>query len=91
MCASTNNIVDQNVWCLDSKATQHMTPQRDWFRGYIPFLTQEMVYLGDNTFHKVEGHGYVGTRFFGGVIKYLQKVLYVKRLVQKFNLSESRY
>jgi hypothetical protein len=42
---------------------------------------QEMVYLGDNTFHKVEGHGYVGTKFFGGVIKYLQKVFYVKRLV----------
>ncbi len=77
MCASTNNIVDKNVWYLDSKATQHMTPQRDWFKGYIPFLSQEMVYLVDNTFHKFKGHGYVATKFFGGVIKYSQKVLYV--------------
>jgi hypothetical protein len=77
MCASSNNIVDQNVWYLDSRATQHMTPERDWFRGYIPLLTQEMMYLGDNTIHKFEGHGYVGIKFFGGVIKYLQKVFYV--------------
>ncbi len=81
MCAFTNNIVDQSLWYLNLRTTQHMTPQRYWFKGYTPFLMQEMVYLGDNTFHKVEGHGYVGTKFFGGVIKYLQKVFYVKRLV----------
>jgi len=29
VCASINNIVDQNVWYVDSRTTQHMTPQRD--------------------------------------------------------------
>jgi hypothetical protein len=41
---------------------------------------QEMVYLGDNTFHKVEGPRYVGIKFLGGVIKYLQKVFHVHGL-----------
>jgi hypothetical protein len=35
-----------------------------------------MVYHGKNTFHKVEGHGYVGFKFFGIMIKYLEKVLH---------------
>jgi hypothetical protein len=57
-----------------------MTPQRDWFKGYIPSLTQEMVYLGDNTFHKIEGHGSMGIKFLGGVIKYLEKVFRIPGL-----------
>jgi len=80
VCAFTNNIVEQNVWYVDLRATQHLTPQRDWFRGYIPFLTQEMVYISDNTFHKVEGPGSVGIKFLGGMIKYLQKILHVHGL-----------
>jgi hypothetical protein len=78
--ASTNNIVDQNVWYVDSGTTQHMTPQRDWFKGYIPSLMQEMVYLGDNTFHKIEGCGSMGIKFLGGVIKYLKKVFHIPGL-----------
>jgi hypothetical protein len=34
------------------------------------------MYHDKNTFHKVEGHGYVGIKFFGRMIKYLQKVLH---------------
>ncbi len=77
MCAFTNIVVDQNVWYVDSEATQHMTPQNDWFKGYIPSLTQEMVYLGDNIFHKIEGHGFMGIKFLGGVIKYIEKVFHI--------------
>jgi hypothetical protein len=77
MCAFTNNIVDQNVWYVDSEATQHMTPQRDWFKGYIPSLMQEMVYPSDNTFHKIEGHRSMGIKFLGRMIKYLEKVFHI--------------
>jgi hypothetical protein len=54
VCASTNNIVEQNVWYVDSRVTQHMTPQKDWFHDYTLFLALEMVYFGDNTFIKLK-------------------------------------
>jgi hypothetical protein len=80
VCSSVNKIVDQNVWCVDSGTTQHMTPQRNWFKGYIPSLTQEMVYPSDNTFHKIEGNGSMGIKFLGGMIKYLEKVFHIPGL-----------
>jgi hypothetical protein len=86
VCASTNNIVEQNVWYVDSRVTQHMTPQKDLFHDYIPFLTLEMVYFGDNTFHKVEGHGSMIIKFPRKVIKYLQKVSHVLRLCKNLIL-----
>jgi hypothetical protein len=39
-----------------------------------------MVYHGDNTFHKIEGHGSMGIKFLGGVIKYLEKVFHIPGL-----------
>jgi hypothetical protein len=87
MCASTNNIVEKNVWYVDSRVTQHITPQKDWFHDYIPFLTFEMVYFGDNTFHKVEGNGFVGIKFPRRVIKYLQNVSHVPRLCKNLILA----
>jgi hypothetical protein len=63
-----------------------MTPQKDWFHDYIPFLTLEMVYFGDNTFHKVEGHGYVRIKFPRRVINYLRKVSHVRHLWQNLIL-----
>jgi hypothetical protein len=62
---------------VDLGATQHMTPQKDWFKGCIPFLMQKMVYLSDNTFHKIKRHGSMGIKFLEGVIKYLEKVFHI--------------
>jgi hypothetical protein len=54
-----------------------------------------MVYLGKNTFHKVEGHGYVGIKFFGRMIKYLQKVPHdpslCKTLISMSQVVDSRH
>jgi len=57
---------------MDARATQHMTPQRNWFHDYISFVTLEMMYLA--RFDKVEGHEYVIFKFPRKVVTYTQNI-----------------
>jgi hypothetical protein len=52
MGASINTSANQMQGYMDARATQHMTPQRNWFHGYISFVTLEMMYL--TTIHLIK-------------------------------------
>jgi len=36
LCVVDNCVNDENSWIMDSGASQHMTPNRDWFETYEP-------------------------------------------------------
>jgi len=43
-----------NKWYLDSKATQYMTQQKNWFITYSKVLLNERVFLGDDMSHAIK-------------------------------------
>ncbi len=42
-----------DIWYLDTSATQHMTFRRDWFQEYKPMTTSLIVCMGDDTERQV--------------------------------------
>ena len=47
LCVVDTNIDDKFCWVMDTGASQHMTPNRDWFETYEP--SSGHVVMGNNT------------------------------------------
>jgi hypothetical protein len=58
--ASTSTQSDQDVWLIDSGASYHMTPHREWFCEYERYEGGD-VFLGDDSTTKIVGQGRVLT------------------------------
>jgi hypothetical protein len=56
--ASTSTQSDQDVWLIDSGASYHMTPHREWFCEYERYEGGD-VFLGDDSTTKIVGRGRV--------------------------------
>lgn len=48
---------EENVWFLDSGATDHMSNRIEWFEDYEKFATPRLVRIGDGTLLRAEGKG----------------------------------
>jgi hypothetical protein len=51
---STSTQSDQDVWLIDSGASFHMTPHREWFYEYERYEGGD-VFLGDDSTTKIVG------------------------------------
>lgn len=93
LCAITSNSIisealvsvgeDENGWFLDSAASDHMSPRRNYFRNYKTVETIRYVKLGDNSLLKVVGIGdvYIRCVVNGETnINFLEGVLHVPDL-----------
>ena len=56
--ASTSTHADRDVWLIDSGASYHMTPHREWFFEYEKYDGGD-VFLGDELTTKIMGRGRV--------------------------------
>jgi hypothetical protein len=56
--ASTGTHANRDVWLIDSGASYHMTPHREWFSEYEKYDGGD-VFLGDDSTTKIMGHGKV--------------------------------
>ena len=56
-----------NSWVLDSGATFHMCPHKNWFATYKQ--TSGTVYLGDDNPLEVEGIGNIKLKMFDDIIR----------------------
>jgi len=64
---------------VDSGATWHMTPHRDWFCTYEPVL-EGSVFMGNDHALKIVRVGAVKIKMLDGSIRTLQGVKHVKGL-----------
>ncbi|GLJ20726.1 hypothetical protein SUGI_0377540 [Cryptomeria japonica] len=69
-------------WYLDSKATQHMTPQRGWFTLYKEVPKGKTVNLGDDSKIERIGVGNVSLKMSDGAQKKIHYVWYVLALAK---------
>lgn len=69
-----------STWYIDTGATQHMCFEKDSFTNYEPYNKHQLVYLGDNSTHRIQGQGYVTVTLLNGQIKQIPDVLYIPGL-----------
>ena len=80
---SVCNISECNgEWLLDSGASHHICPHKDWFASYQT-VNDGIVLLGDNHSCKTVGVGSVKIKMFDGVIRTLTDVRHVPELKKK--------
>jgi hypothetical protein len=79
--ASTSTHVDHGVWLINSGASYHMTPHREWFSEYEKYDGGD-VFLGDDSTTKILGHGRVKLLLNNGRIRTLPGVLHIPKLAR---------
>ena len=79
--ASTSTHADHDVWLIDSGASYHMTPHREWFSEYEKYDGDD-VFLGDDSIEKILGHGRVKFLLKDGRIRTLPGVLHIPKIVK---------
>ena len=80
-----------DAWYVDSGASQHMSPKREWFVGFQP-IPARRVFMGDNSFKEAIGVASIVVSMVldSGVVNgTLESVLYVPVLVRNL-LSVSK-
>jgi hypothetical protein len=66
-------------WIVDSGATWHMTPRKDWFCTYEP-ISEGSVFMGNDHTLEVLGIGTIKIKTDDGTIRKIQGVRHVKDL-----------
>ena len=78
----------ENAWLIDSGASFHMTPNRNWFSKYEIFNGGK-VYLGDNSVLDIVGCGSIHMNFSNDIIKRFDGVLHILGLQGIFYMLAS--
>jgi hypothetical protein len=85
--ASTSTHADRDVWLIDSGASYHMTPHREWFSEYEKYDGGD-VFLGDDSTTKILGRGRVKLLLKDGRIRTLPGVLAHSKTSQEPNICK---
>ena len=73
--ASTSTQLESDVWLIDSSASFHMTPHKEWFYEYENYNGN--VFLGDDSPKKITRRGRVKLLLDDRRIKTLCDVLHI--------------
>ena len=89
--ASTSTHEDHGVWLIESGASYHMTPHREWFSEYEKYDGGD-VFLGDDSTTKILGRGRVKLLLKYGRIRTLPGVLHTPKLARSLiSISKMDY
>ena len=81
LASSSNTHVDYELWLIDSGASFHFTPHREWFCKYEKYDGGD-VFLGDDKKARIIGRGKVKLKLQGGRIRTLPGVLHIPALAR---------
>ena len=79
--ASSSTHVDHEAWLIDSGASFHFTPHREWFCEYEKYDGGD-VFLGDDRKARIIGRGKVKLKLQGGRVRTLLGVLHIPALAR---------
>jgi hypothetical protein len=89
-CIVDSCVNDENSWIMDTCASQHMTPNRDWFESYES--SSGNVLMSNSNLCKVVGVGTIKIKFHDGKIRRLTGVRRIpdlnKNLISLGSLEE---
>ena len=73
---TTPGFSDNSEWILDTGATYHVCPNRDWFSCFEK-LDGCSIIKGDDHPCNIEGMGIVRIKMFDGIVRELKEMRYV--------------
>ena len=76
----------ENVWYVDSGASNHMTHRNEWFKEMQIVEKLGYVEIGDDTTHAYAHTGNVPLTMHDGKVKYLADVLHVPSITKNLVL-----
>ena len=79
--ASSSTHVDHEAWLINSGASFHFTPHREWFCKYEKYDGGD-VFLGDDRKARIVGRGKVKLKLQGGRVTTLPGVLHILALAR---------
>eukprot|EP00253_Pinus_taeda_P033611 PITA_33611 len=79
--ASLSTHVDHEAWLIDSGASLHFTPHREWFSKYEKYDGGD-VFLGDDRKARIIGRRQVKLKLQGGRVRTLLGVLHIPALAR---------
>eukprot|EP00253_Pinus_taeda_P026886 PITA_26886 len=79
--ASSSTHVDHEAWLIDSGASFHFTPHREWFCEYEKYDGGD-AFLGDDRKARIIGRGKVKLKLQGGRVRTLSGVLHIPALAR---------
>ena len=79
--ASSSTHVDHEAWLIDSGASFHCTPHREWFCEYEKYDGGD-VFLGDDRKARIIGRGKVKLKLQGGRVRTLPGSLHIPALAR---------
>jgi hypothetical protein len=82
--ASSRKHAYHEAWLVDSGASFHMTPHREWFCEYEMY-DGDNFFLGDDSTTKIIGQGKFKLRLIDGRIRTLHVVLHIPGLAINFS------
>jgi len=66
------------IWYVHTRAFQYICFDKESFLDYQPFSSSEIVFLGDNSMHKIYGQGVVIVKLLNGIEnKYLKFYMFL--------------
>ena len=77
--ASSSKHADHEAWLVESGASFHMTPHKEWFYEYERYDGGN-VFLGNDSTNIILGQGKVKLRLIYGSIRILHGVLHIPGL-----------
>jgi hypothetical protein len=77
--ASSRTHAYHEAWLVESGASFHMTPHREWFYEYEMY-DRGNVFLGDDSANIIICRGKLKLRHIGGSIRKLSGVMHIPRL-----------
>ena len=81
LASSSSTHVDHEAWLIDSSASFHFTPHREWFYKYEKY-DGVFVFLGDDKKARIIGRKKVKLKLQGGSIRKLPSVLPIPALAK---------
>ena len=79
--SSAGNPSERDTWLIDSGASCHMTPHREWFYEYQKY-NGGYLYLGDDSPASIIGCGRVKLKLKDGRIRNFRGVLHIPNLAR---------
>ena len=79
--ASSRTHVDHEAWLINSGASFHFTPHREWFYEYEKYDGGD-VFLGDDRKARIVGRGKVELKLQGGSVRALPVVKHIPTLAR---------
>ena len=73
---------DDAIWYLDSGATRHVTPHKDWIIDYKLLPKEQTIFVEDDTKCQIKGIDTIPILLNNGVLKKITNVLHVPRMAK---------